>query len=329
MGSLLVLASSSCFSFSNLCVHLLSRLPEPRIPPLQTSSVRFIFQLVLTLLTLCVVRRGRLAQARTWMGAPGNWWKLLLRGAWGLAGLSGWFYLLTVMSFSDATAIVFTNVCLTGLFAHVLLGEPFHRLEGVMAALGLVGVVFVAQPAALFGSAGGAAARPLAPTSVLLGLATACASAMAYISARMIGSNEDPLVITLWFGALGAVASPLLCLAAVGGFVPAPTPAALWLQVGAGFIGWLGQLFLNAGLSMAPVGPSSVMRYMELVMALCIQSTLLGDTPNALKWVGSLLVCSTVVSTLQRARAKAALEAAALAAPPLSLEEDRRAYYEF
>jgi drug/metabolite transporter (DMT)-like permease len=331
-GLLLVLASSTCFSLSNLAVHLLSRLPEPRIPPLQTISVRFGFQLVLTLATLAATRRGRLAERATWMGQPGNWWKLLLRGGWGLLGVWGWFTLLTIMTFSDATAIVFTNVCLTGLFARLVLGEPFYPLDAAAAALGLVGVVLVAQPAALFGAAGAAAARPIAPLSVLLGLATACASAMAYVSARMIGAGESPLVITLWFGALGAALAPLACLAS-GGFVAAPSAAAAWLQVGAGLVGWLGQVLLNAGLSRAPVGPSSVMRYSELVLALGVQSLLLGDTPNALKWGGSLLVCSTVVSTVHRARAKAAAEAglAAQAAPAaaLSLEEDRRRYYEF
>jgi drug/metabolite transporter (DMT)-like permease len=138
----------------------------------------------------------------------------------------------------------------------------------VLSCLGLVGVVLVAQPAAIFGAAGEAAARPIAPLSVLLGMGTACASAMAYVSARMIGPGESPLVITFWFGAMGAVLAPLGTLALAGGFVAAPTPAALWLQLGAGLVGWLGQLLLNAGLSMAPVGPSSVMRYSELVTLL-------------------------------------------------------------
>ena len=348
-GLLLVLASSACFSLSNLAVHLLSRLPEPRIPPLQTISVRFGLQLALTLLTLCVAKRGQLRQRATWMGNPGNAWKLLLRGAWGLLGVTGWFTLLTIMSFSDATAIVFSNVCLTGLFAHALLGEPFHPIDGGAACLGLVGVVLVAQPAALFGAAGQAAARPLAPLSVLLGLGTACASAMAYVSARMIGPGESPLVITLWFGALGAVVAPVATLALAGGFVRAASPAALWLQLGAGLVGWLGQVLLNAGLSMAPVGPSSVMRYSELVMALAVQSTLLGEPPNALKWAGSLLVCSTVVSTVHRARAKAAAGGGAggggkagaggaggaaegaggAGSAVISLDEDRRRYYAF
>ena len=99
----------------------------------------------------------------------------------------------------------------------------------------------------------------------------------------------------------------------------------------AAVIGWLGQILLNAGLSRAPVGPSSVMRYSELVLALVVQSTLLADAPNALKVAGSLLVCSTVVSTLYRASSahKAKAAAAQAAAAPFSWEEDRRRYYTF
>jgi drug/metabolite transporter (DMT)-like permease len=256
------------------------------------------------------------------MGQPGNAWKLTLRGAWGMVGLTGWFHLLSVMSFSDATAIVFTNVCLTGIFAHLLLGEPYSKLDFATALLGLLGVVFVAQPSSVFGGSG----EPIAPLAVLAGLGTACASSMAYVSARMIGPSEDPLVITLWFGVLGALCAPLLTVAVEGGFMAAPSAAAAWLQVAAGLVGFFGQIFLNAGLSMAPVGPSSVMRYSELVFALVIQTLLLLDPPNALKVLGSLLVCSSVISTLYKARAKAHAE---LVAPPLSEEEDRHNYYTF
>ena len=329
MGILLVFLSSLLFSMSNLAVHLLSRQPEPRVPPLQTISVRFLLQFLLTCASLVLLRcrSGRLWEAQTWMGRPGNWWKLLLRGGWGLVGVFGWFTLLSVMSFSDATAIIFTNVCLTGLFAHWLLGEAFTWVDASAGLLGLLGVLLVAQPASLFGSAGQA---PIAPLTVALALATACASAMAYVSARIIGPGEDPLVITLWFGGLGALAAPLLLLATEGGPVATPpsTPA-FWLQLAAGVLGFAGQVGLNAGLSMAPVGPSSVMRYSELVLALVVQATLLGESPNALKWAGSLLVCSTLVSTLHRARAKAAAEQAAKAGPQLTLEEDRRRYYAF
>ena len=56
------------------------------------------------------------------------------------------------------------------------------------------------------------------------------------------------------------------------------------------------------------------MRYSDLVIALVLQSTILGEPPNGLKVVGSLLVMSTVGSTLykQNQRAKAAEKASCI-----------------
>jgi len=266
-------------------------------------------------LSILVARYKVVFEKQTWMGKPGNAWKLFWRGAWGVLGLSGWFFSLSIMTFSDATAIVFTNVSLTGLLAHWILGEVFLLTDAVAALVGLLGVVFIAQPSALFGASG--ADRPLSPTSVLVGLAAACCSAMAYVSARRIGPGEDFLVTTLWFASLGCLVTPFMVLAVAGGFVPSSTPAATQLQVAAGFLGWIGQLFLNNGLAQAPSGPASVMRYAELIIALFVQSVFLNDTPNAFKWVGSFLILSSVVSTLYRQRILTAQKAASNVAVPL------------
>lgn len=299
-GLFLVLTASICFSCSNFCVYLLSTLPEPKIPSVQTSFVRFTFQFSLTALSILVARYKDVNKRQTWMGKPGNAWKLFWRGAWGVCGLSGWFLSLSIMTLSDATAIVFTNVSLTGLLAHWILGEVFLLTDAIAALVGLLGVVFIAQPSALFGASG--ADRPLSPISVLIGLAAAGCSAMAYVSARLIGPGEDFLVTTLWFASLGVICTPFMVLVVAGGFVPSSTPAATNLQVAAGFLGWIGQLFLNSGLAQAPSGPASVMRYAELIIALFVQSVFLNDTPNGFKWVGSFLILSSVVSTLYRQR---------------------------
>ena len=140
---------------------------------------------------------------------------------------------------------------------------------------------------------------------------------MAYVSARRIGPGEDFLVTTLWFASLGCLVTPFMVLAVAGGFVPSSTPAATQLQVAAGFLGWIGQLFLNNGLAQAPSGPASVMRYAELIIALFVQSVFLNDTPNAFKWVGSFLILSSVVSTLYRQRILTAQKAASNVAVPL------------
>jgi drug/metabolite transporter (DMT)-like permease len=307
LGILMVLASSLLFSSSNFFIFLVARVGSP-IPPAQTLCVRFFFQAGLSILATLLTRRGRLRDRRVWLGLPGNEFKLIARGVFGVGGLGCWVWLLSNVSLSDAAAITFLNVPLTAVFARLYLKEPYTKLDALTGLLGLLGVVLVAQPASVFGAATGAMAVPLSPLSVAVGLCGACFSACAFLSIRTIGPGEDAYVVTLAFAVLGCVFSPLALLATAGGWQPVERAAQSWLLVGVGITGFFGQLLMNAGMGRAPAGPAAVMRYLDLVNALWMQSVLLEDVPNGLKWTGCLLVLSSVVSTIHKHKVKARLE---------------------
>ena len=307
-GLLLVAASSLLFSGMAFCVALIARLPPPGTPVLQIVTTRFALQFLLTPPAIAAAAfargdRARLRVATTWLGQPANRLKLITRGSWGIGGLSCYFYALSSLPIADALAITYVNVPLSGLFARALLREPYTRLDAASAALAMLGVLLVAQPAVLFPpSEGGGQEVPA--VAVAVALAGSCFSAMAYVSARAIGPGEDALVLVLYFATLGCVTVPLAGLA-TGAFAVAPSGTSAALQVAAGLSGWAGQVLLNAGLQRAPSGPATVMRYVELVIALVLQAVVFGAPPNALKVIGTLLVMSTIVSTLWKARARA------------------------
>ena len=302
-GILLVLASSLLFSTSNFFIYLVAR-GGSQIPPAQTLCVRFFFQFGFSILATLLMRRGRLADRRVWLGRPGNEWKLIARGLFGVGGLGCWIWMLSNVSLSDATGIIFLNIPLTALFARLFLGEAYTRVDALTGLLGLLGVVLVAQPAAIFGGA----AAPLSPLAVVVGVSGACFSAGAFLSIRTIGPGEDPFVVTLAFAVCGCLFSPIVLLATAGTWKAVEQPLHAWLLIGIGVTGFLGQLLLNAGMGMAPAGPAAVMRYLDLVNALWMQSLLLQDAPSGLSLLGCLLVMSSVVSTLHKAKQRARVE---------------------
>ena len=317
-GILLVLLSSFLFSASNFFIYLVAR-GGSQIPPAQTLCVRFFFQFGFSVLATLLTRRGRLADRRVWLGRPGNEWKLIARGLFGMGGMGCWIWMLSNVSLSDAAGITFLNIPLTAVFARLFLGEAYTRVDALTGLLGLVGVVLVAQPAAIFGGA----ATPLSPLAVAVGVSGACFSACAFLSIRTIGPGEDPFVVTLAFAVCGCLFSPIILLATAGTWQAVEQPLQAWLLVGVGVTGFLGQLLLNAGMGMAPAGPAAVMRYLDLVNALWMQSLLLNDSPSWLSLLGCFLVMSSVVSTLHKAKLRARVEkekagglaAAATAAP--------------
>jgi drug/metabolite transporter (DMT)-like permease len=315
LGLVMVALSSVAFSSSNLFINVLSA--STRISAYQIAFVRFAFQAAFSVLATVVVHRGRLRDRRTWLGVPGNEFKLLSRGVVGTAGLVFFVMTLSRMTLSDASAITFLNIPLTAIFARLLFKEEYTFFDAATGALGVVGVVLVAQPASLFGAAEGIVQRELSALSVVIGLCAATFTSFAFLAIRRIGSGEDVFVITLWFSVVGLCITPIL-MVATGPWVTPSTPAALWLLIGVGCTGFIGQLLLNKGMSQAPAGPASVMRYADLLNALWMQSLILGDVPNVLKVLGCMLVLSSILSTIDKSRRKAAREkakAAAAAAP--------------
>ena len=288
----------------NISISIISRGLDPA-HPLLTVVIRFSLQASLSLVAILILRRDKIHRLDTWLGRADKRLLIFWRGAWGIGGLTGWFLALSSMPIADATAIVFTNIPLAAIFAHLLLGEAYTRADALAGVLSIVGVILVCQPESLFGSSvvGGVAAAPLAAPAVGVALVGCVCSAMAFVAARRVGPDVDTLVIVLLFALLGCVVMPPV--AALAGAYERPPSQRDWvLMLLAGGSGWVGQLFLNAGMQLAPAGPAATLRYIDLIISIVYQSAVVGQTPNALKLIGSALIMSTMGSTLYKERLK-------------------------
>lgn len=310
-GMLLVLASTLAFSSMALLVNM-----GRTYPSFQQVSIRFWVQALATAACQGVaVGRPHLFEWKTWLGSPANRRLLLTRSLWGACGMSSYYYALTSIRLSDATALTFTNVPLTAIFAHFLLKEAYTWLDGATALLSMVGVLLVAQPSFIFG---GGAVEPVPWYAVLVCLFGAATSALAYVTIRSIGKSESSFVVVLFFAAVGSVVGPIAMAIAGQSFVVSLDPRDIASVLAMGFLGFIGQLLLNTGIQISPAGPASVMRYADVIFAIIFQSTLLGEAPGGIKIVGCLLIMSCVVAVYLRARAKEMRPAgtATLAASP-------------
>lgn len=359
LGMALTLSSTLAFSVMALLVHLLGHAGDDSdnssdgeeatkgsIPSFQSATVRFLVQGLCTLLTILVSRRTKLREPYTWLGKPRSRRLMIIRGLWGAGGMSSYFWALSSISLSDATALVFVNVPLVAILAAFLLKEPYTLIDGLTTVLCMVGVVLVAQPAALFGDASGGGAGELTDDvpwvasgafscavflpahaginhlppgeesathfilrvtclavpwyAVLICLFGAFSSAMAYITIRQLGPDEDTLVVVLYFSIIGSIVAPT-----VGAFfqtfvaVSARDVAVLCAM---GVLGFLGQVLLNRGMQIAPAGPATVMRYADVVFSLIFQASLLGDPPGWLKLTGCALIMTCIAGVLVRQR---------------------------
>ena len=269
LGLRYMIGAAFAFSLMSLFVKMVGQ----RLPSQQIVLVRSVVTLIYSIALL------------QWAGQPfwgNNKPLLILRGLFGFAALSCFFFALTKLPLADATVIHYTNPVFTALLAAAFLGESLSRTDMAGGLLSLAGITLVAQPSFLFG---GSSELPL----LYVGIAVlgALLSAGAYVTVRRLRKTEHPLVIIFYF--------PLVTLAASA---PTALPSAVWptplewliLIVGVGVTAQVGQLLLTQGLHEERAGRAMSMSYLQIVFAALWGLFFFDEYPDAVSLAGALLV---------------------------------------
>lgn len=210
-------------------------------------------------------------------------WLLIWRGAIGTAALLCVYAALAALPLAAATVLQYLYPPFTALLAWLLLGEPIGKRVLAAMALGWLGVLLVAQP-------GGAT---LALFPVLIAVAGALFTALAYVSVRSLGASEHPLVIVFYFPLVALPLSlPLVALNPV-----LPTPAELLWLIGVGIFTQLGQVYLTRSLTALPAAKATAISYAQVLFAGSWGWLLFGESIDSWTIAGAgLVLAATLVS---------------------------------
>jgi drug/metabolite transporter (DMT)-like permease len=254
--------------------------------PIEAAAVRamLLSALSFSLMGVCVKQVGaripaaEVVLARALLSVALSWWLLrradidpwgrrrgllIVRGAIGTLALLCVYAALAALPLASATVLQYLYPTFTALLAWLALGERIGRRVLAAMAVGWLGVLLVAQPAALLGGMGRASAPSLPLIPVLIALAGALCTALAYVSVRQLGRSEHPLVIVFYFPLVAVPLSlPLVALDPV-----MPTPVELLWLVGVGLFTQLGQVWLTRGLTALPAATATAISYAQVVFA--------------------------------------------------------------
>ncbi|KAJ2066986.1 hypothetical protein GGI16_009707, partial [Coemansia sp. S142-1] len=76
-----------------------------------------------------------------------------------------------------------------------------------------------------------------------------------------------------------------------------PSTGSEWLlMMAVGVFAFMGQVMLNRGLQLAPTGPATLMRNLDVVFAFILGITLFGEIPNWPGILGALVIISCTVA---------------------------------
>ena len=304
--------SAFWFSLMSLGVKLAGR----RLPSQEVVLVRGAITLALSWAALR--RAGLPARGAT----PARQAELVLRGVFGTAGLTCFYWSLTRLPLAEATLLQYTNPLWAALLAALVLGERVGRREALALGAGLAGVAMVVGPGlgALGGHTSGGhtvGGRALGPGSALVGLAGAACSAAAYVVIRRMGAAEDPRRVTLY---LPLVTVPVALPAALLGGWVWPTAREWAVLAGVGASTQLAQTYMTRGLQRERAARATAVGYLQLVFAAAWGWLVFGDRPGAWTAAGAVtIVGGTLALALGRPARDRIRDGAPAAPPPAAL----------
>jgi drug/metabolite transporter (DMT)-like permease len=277
-----MLASALSFSLMGVCVKQVGG----RIPAAEVVLVRALMNVLFSWLLL------RRAGVSPWGQRRGL---LIVRGAIGSVALLCVYIALTELPLASATVLQYTYPTFTALLAWLMLGERIGRRVLLAVLLGWSGVLLVARPAELLGPALGLArGASLAGPAVLIAVAGAFCTALAYVSVRSLARSEHPLVIVFYFPLVALPLSlPLVLLNPV-----LPTPLELLWLLGVGVFTQLGQVFLTSSLVALPAARATAISYVQVAFAGLWGWLLFGEALDGWTVAGAALVLAATLISL-------------------------------
>jgi drug/metabolite transporter (DMT)-like permease len=248
-----------------------ARFGGHRLPWQEICASRF----AVGLLTVYVTARARGASLRI-IAVRAAWW----RSALGTLSAAGTFYLYAKPSLplGDAATLIATAPVFVAVLGAPFLGEPLGRSVFGALTCGFAGIALIAQPS--FSSAG---------SVVLLGMATAVASALSFILLRWMGSTESSEAVVFHFGCVGTATMLVLSLPVAVW----PTPVEALALALTGLSGGLAQIFMTRAYALDEAARVSIFGYAGMLFTRALAVPLFGEIPGALQHVGSALVVAS------------------------------------
>ena len=197
----------------------------------------------------------------------------------------------------DATAIYFTAPLWAGLFARIMLKERYTIINVISSVLGFGGIILVSKPSFIFGSANDETS--LTWTLFIAGVAVI--AGFSYASQRACGDSASTFICTVYLGffqiPMGLIATPILG----DSFENPSCYLNRGLLVGCGLTAGLGYCLLNRGMAIEKLGPATLMRNADTVVAYVMQMVFFGVSPDWLSLTGAgMIITSTIIVTLDK-----------------------------
>lgn len=269
-GIIYILCAAFCFALMNVFVRL-----SGDIPSLQKAFFR---NLVALIFAFIIIRKDQIKIE--WKQGDGKY--LFLRALFGTLGVFCNFYAVDHLVLSDASMLNKMSPFFAIVFSYFILKERINFIQLSSVVVALIGCMFIVKPS--FSNI------DLIPA--LIGLSGGLCAGIAYTMVRVLGKQgvKGPLVVFIFstFSCLASVPYMLFHYKAMSGI------QVVYLLL-AGLAAAGGQFGITAAYFHAPAKDISIYDYSQVIFAAIFGFFLFNQVPDALSFLGYVLICSMAV----------------------------------
>lgn len=225
---------------------------------------------------------------------------LFARGMAGAISLVCVYSALVTIPFAEATVIQYLHPMFTACLAVIFLREYLHRITIVCMLMSFVGLIIIVRPAFLFG--GWSGDYPL--WAVLVAMAGAFGSAIAYVLVKKLNETEDSSVIIFYFP---IIALPLSLLM-LGDDIVMPEGWAWVSLLMVGIATQIGQIGLTKSMKTASASKATSFAYLQVVFAIALGITFFDEIPTLWTLIGALFILASAILNVRSSMKKKNIE---------------------
>ena len=230
-----------------------------------------------------------LADRSTGNFRPHNPGLIFIRSAIHIFAMSAAFYAFSVLPLAEVYALLFATPLLITALSVPLLGETVRMQRWAAVIVGLIGVLIVLRPGASTLTAGHFAA-----------MGAACASSLAAIIIRKIGSEERSAVLIL-YPMLSSIVAMAIVMPWV--YVPVSLPD-LGLMAAIGLLSVVAQLGTITAYRFAPAAVIAPMQYSQILWATLFGAVFFAERPDGTVALGAgVIIASGIFIVWRESRA--------------------------
>jgi drug/metabolite transporter (DMT)-like permease len=270
-------------------IDIFSKLAITTVPSAEITAARFAIQ-ALCMLPI-VIWRKKLTDL--------SWRQSLfhaIRGAIITISMISFVSTLKYMAVADAIAIFFVEPIILTILSSLFLGETIGWRRYTACGVGFFGAILVIQPS--FQEVGYVA---------LLPVVSAVCIAISAMMNRALAQREDPWVMQFHMGLWGLLFCGVLLFFGRGSgsdvFEPVmPTMIGLIWLLGVGVTAAIASILGVYAYRSAPASTLAPLQYFEIVSATIFAWLVFGDFPDAIKWLGILVIIASGLYIIWRER---------------------------